>query len=298
MIVVQLLGGMGNQMFQYALGRRLALLNNTALKLDTSILLDWSPGRHSLNRDYDLNIFNIEGAVASPHDIAPYNSQLMNVLNKLLFKIKQKLFGSKITRERFFHFDENILKLTGNLYLAGTWQSYKYFEPIADIIRKDFSFKEMPSTKTLLLKDQINSNISVCLNVRRTDYITVKSTSDILSFTGIDYYRKALEAMEERIGNFNVFVFSDDIQWCRENLGFIQQPVTYVDYEYAGKKFSEYLYLMSSCHHFIIPNSTFAWWGAWLSSSSNEKIVITPRKWLNDPTINTADLIPDNWLKL
>lgn len=297
MVITQLLGGMGNQMFQYALGKHLALLNGSELKLDTSILLNWTPGKHAVNRGFDLDIFNLVPVFASAGEIKKYHTDGFPVMDKVIFKIREKLGANRMTKEKYFHFDPAVLEVKGDIYLAGTWQSYKYFEAIEAGIRKDFEFKLPLSEAAAALTQEIRDVNSVCLNVRRTDYVTVAATSSIMAPVSIDYYKKALQKMQELRGDFNVFVFSDDVEWCRNNLSFITQPVSFVDHNYAGKKFGDYLQLMKACKHYIIPNSTFAWWGAWLNEDVF-KTVITPQAWFNDNTINTGDLIPDPWIKL
>jgi len=298
MVVVQLLGGLGNQMFQYALGRQLSIKLNTGLKLDTSILLDWSEGRHGVNRNYDLDVFTMEPVIAVKQDIGLYHTQLMSLPEKVIFKLKTVVTGRNIIRERFFHFDESVLDLKGDFYLEGTWQSYKYFQTIESTIKKDFTFRHPIKNDAVELLSKIKNTKSVCLNVRRTDYVTVDSTTSILGFVGIDYYKKAMELMKEKIGtDFNVFIFSDDIEWCKNNFAFIEQPVVFVDHSYAGVKFSQYLQLMTCCKHYIIPNSTFAWWGAWLNDVT-DKVVITPLQWMKDPNTITKDLVPSDWYRI
>lgn len=297
MVIAQLLGGMGNQMFQYALGRQLAVLNRSELKLDTSILLNWKPGKHGVNRGFDLDVFNLEPVFATRRDIRKYHSDDFPFAEKVIFRIREKLFGNQVTKEPHFHFDPSVLQARGDIYLAGTWQSYKYFQAIEAEIRKDFSFRWPLSEASAALLQQIRQTNAVCLNVRRTDYVNVASTANIMAPVSIDYYKRALQQMQELRGDFSVFVFSDDIEWCRTNLSFITQPVTFVGHEYAGKKFSDYLQLMIGCHHYIIPNSTFAWWGAWLNADRS-KTVIAPQQWFNDRSMNAGDLIPEAWIKL
>ncbi len=297
MIIVQLLGGMGNQMFQYAAGRRLAIKNNDELKLDTSILLDWKPGRHLVNRGFDLDIFNIQPAIAGKKEIADYNTQLMSKPGKVYFHLKRKLGIEKAYKEKNFSFDRKVLTLTGDQYLAGLWQSYKYFEDIEGIIREDFKLKVPISKNSEDLLEQIRQSNAVCINIRRTDYVSVKQTADVMGFIGIDYYKDAIHVLTAKTENASIFVFSDDIEWCKTHLTFDSLPVTFVDHSHAGHKFSDYFHLMQACKHFIIPNSTFGWWAAWLCMST-DKIVIAPKKWMSDPTVSTADLIPPSWIRI
>lgn len=297
MIITQLLGGMGNQMFQYALGKHLALKNNLPLKLDISILLDRSPGRHHVNREFDLDIFELTPQFATKNDIAPYNPQFMTKSEKFFFHSKRKLGLVKINKERSFEFDKSILELEGSQYIAGLWQSYKYFEDIEEIIRQDYKVKKPLVDKSLLLLSKIKSCDSVCINIRRTDYLSVKQTADVLGFIGLEYYRKALEILMSRISQPEIFVFSDDIQWCREHIRAGMAPIVYVDHSYAGEKFGDYFQLMMACKHFIIPNSTFGWWAAWLNANTN-KLVIAPDKWMSDRSINTKDLVPPSWISV
>jgi len=298
MVTVQLLGGMGNQMFQYALGRHLALLNGTELKLDTSILLNWSPGKHAVNRGFDLDIFQLEPHFASRKETLAYHADGASVPQKILYRLKKQFTGDLRTTEPFFHYHSDILKLKGDIYLAaGTWQSYRYFEEIAGTIKQDFSFKLPLTAHAETMHEKIKQRISVCLNVRRTDYLTVANTAEAMANVPIDYYSRALKAMQEMVGAFEVFVFSDDMDWCKANFGFIEQPVHFVDHSYADKKFNNYLQLMKACNHYIIPNSTFAWWAAWLNSRADKR-VIAPLQWFNDPSVNTNDLIPPSWKRL
>lgn len=236
MIITQLLGGMGNQMFQYAIAKHLAILNNTTLKVDTSILLDWSKGRHAVNRSYDLDIFKLQVETASRQEIARYNSQLMSMPEKVVFKIQNRIFKSQVTKEQFFHYNQDILDLRSKvIYLTGTWQSYKYFEKIENIIRTDFTFRDKLTGEVEGIVDQMNKQISVCLHVRRTDYINVKASSDIMATVSLDYYKQAVEYIQKEINEFKVFVFSDDLEWCRQNLQFIQQPIVFVKYKGQGE---------------------------------------------------------------
>jgi hypothetical protein len=296
MIIVRLLGGLGNQMFQYALGKTLSVLNSTSLKLDTTILEDHRPGVHAVNRNYDLDIFSLSVPKASRNELWKFHSHGLPIAYKVANKALRFLNTQPIVNEKHFHFDAEILRAPDGSYLNGLWQSYKYFAPAESQIRKDFTFRFPLSEMESRMADNIRSRKSVCINVRRTDYISQKATSDVMTFTGLEYYHKAIAHLTEKINNPSFFIFSDEIEWCKENFTFLKDA-TFVGHEYAGPKFSSYLQLMSCCDYFIIPNSTFAWWGAWMNMSPS-KIVITPKRWMNDPNINTTDLLPAGWMSL
>lgn len=146
------------------------------------------------------------------------------------------------------------------------------------------------------LQNQIVSSESICLNVRRGDYVTNPVINKSHGVCGNEYYYKAIEKMNNYTEKPIIFIFSDDIPWCKENLNF-EDPSVFVTHDYAGKKFEKYLKLMSLCKYFVIPNSSFGWWAAWLSGYPQKK-VIAPQKWFPNPEINTIDLIPATWERI
>ena len=293
MIIVQLNGGLGNQMFQYAAARALSLHHQTDLKLDVSFLLDRSPRQKGfVYRDFDLSIFNLSVNFASAEESSLLNKKIWG--NKTIDSFAKKTFGKKITyfKEPHFHFYRKFLSLGPNLFLEGYWQSEKYFADHQHIIRQDFTFSKKPQGKTMDLLNRIKSENAVCVNVRRGDFLTTP-LHGILS-TG--YYNTAEHLINEKVSSPHFYVFSDDINWCREHLRF-SGPTFYVSHEYAGEKFQEYLQLMIQCNHFIIPNSSFGWWAAWLNNKP-DKIVIAPKKWFNKGPKDTQDIIPESWIKI
>lgn len=290
MIIVKLMGGMGNQMFQYAFGRSLSLKKGISLKLDLGFLLDRTPKKNFVFRDYDLPIFNCNPQILSEEDKKSFFGNFImanKYINKLL-PVKNRRFYT----EKHFQYDPNVLKLNDDIYLEGYWQSYKYFSEFESTIRKDFSFNHKLNEEEEVINQKILSTNSVCVNVRRTDFI-------VNSFHGVcnvDYFKKGLGYISKSESELNIFVFSDDIEWCKENLDF-EFPTNFIEHKYAGKKFQSYLQLMTNCNHFVIPNSSFGWWAAWLANYE-EKLIIVPKKWFNDNSINTKDLILDEWIKI
>ena len=285
MIIVKLMGGMGNQMFQYAAGRRLAIKHKTILKLDLSFLLDKTPRENFTYRAYDLDVYNIQENFTSFID-----------------KIKQKLKLINVIQQPHYHFYKKILSAPDNSYLVGFWQSEKYFIDIEQVIRKDFTLKFDLDYETKKMAEKIKSLNAVCLNVRRGDFVSNPVANKFHGVCNLEYYLKSIEYITDRVSNPHFFVFSDDLEWCKKNLQ-IDYPFTIVSHIYAGKKFEFKLKLMTLCKHYIISNSSFAWWGVWLNKNL-EKIVIAPKKWFNDTSrfndilINTIDLIPETWIRI
>lgn len=296
MIVVRLKGGLGNQMFQYAFGKYLATKYNTKLKLDLSFLHDRTPKENFIFRSYDLDIFTLKANFVNKMDLALFSLsdyKLLNILHKVLFRIGRKY---TVIRESHFQFDKTELSFPNNVYLDGYWQSEKYFIDVEDQIRLDFTFKNELIGKSNDLAEKIESTNSICLNVRREDYVHLESSGH--GFIDQNYFYKAIDLLSKETIDFEIFVFSDDIDWCIKNLSF-NTKTTYVTHEYKGLKFAEYLQLMTQCKHFVIPNSTFGWWGAWLNPNP-DKIVIAPKQWFADEKMNnqTQDLIPETWIRL
>lgn len=277
MIIVKLSGGMGNQMFQYAFGRTLSLKFNTSLRIDLSFLNRRDLGDNFVYRNYDLDLFNIEENLYM-HDMQPLT------INEPHFEFS----------ESFINYIGDLLNQDSDLLFEGVWQSPLYFKGCEEQIRTDFKFKNDVNVSNSYIRDMLHNirvKNSVLINVRRTDYLH----TNFHGVMGLEYINKAKEIIEYKIENPHYFIFSDDMEWCKENLNF--ENMTLVDHTYKGVRFDYYLQLMSNCKHFIIPNSSFAWWSAWLSRSQN-KIVITPEQWFSDGNINTKDLIPDNWIRI
>jgi len=285
MIIIKLNGGLGNQLFQYSLGRKLSLKNNDVFKLDLSDFTADNP------RSYSLGEFNIIENFASDEDI---NKIKKSGVWKLIDKLKPYCKRSAI-KYQGYDFDPNILKLSGNFYLDGYWQSEKYFQDIENIIRKEITLKESLSSKYTELIDKIKNSDSVSVHIRRGDYITNKKFSKVYNLLDEKYYQKSVKFITEKISYPHFFIFSDDINWVKRNID-IPYPKTFVSGENEIKNYEE-LILMSLCKHNIIANSSFSWWGAWLNKNAN-KIVISPDKWFNDKIGNAKDLIPENWIEL
>ena len=283
MIISKLKGGLGNQMFQYAIGRQLSLLNKDNLFLDKEALLN-NTNLIYTKRDYELNIFKL-----SSKDLN------FNNLTKFINKIKQKIKPRKIIIESSSEYNESILKHTGNLLLDGYWQSEKYFKNIEYQIREDFAFKNKPNEINANILEKIRQSNSISLHIRRGDYVYNLNTNKVHGICSTEYYDQGISIIQSKVSNPQFFIFSDDIEWVKKNHRFNSEP-DYIDFN-KGKDSFEDMRLMSNCKHCIIANSTFSWWAAWLNTNP-KKIVIAPKKWFNDATINTQDLIPETWIKI
>lgn len=281
MIYIKLLGGLGNQMFQYALGRNLALKNNDKLSIDLSELLLREKHINHTHREFELDVFNIT-----------YASKINKIPEwKIFTLISKKLFPVKPVIEQNHFFNPQILDLKGNISLNGFWQTELYFKEIEDVIRKDFSFKQAPNVENSKLLNVIENSNSVSIHFRRGDYVT---NSNALNFHGVcskKFYQNSINHIKQHVVNPHFFVFSDEINWVKNNIEF-QDRHTFI--ENNKSRNHEDMRLMLNCKHNIIANSSFSWWGAWLNNNP-DKIVIAPKQWfVNEET----EIIPDNWIKI
>jgi hypothetical protein len=286
------MGGLGNQMFQYAAGRRLAYVHRTELKLDLSWFNEIAA--KATPRKYELAAFKFHPLIASSEDVArylkpPYLLSALNVLNRLF-----PLVGQKHITEKHFHFDPAILSLPDNVYLDGYWQSPRYFVDIEEVIRSEFTITSELTALNKQITEFIARTESVAVHIRRGDYVANPVTSRYHGTCTLDYYRAAVDAIASRVKKPHFFLFSDDPAWTKNNLLSIQ-PMTMIDHNGPDKAYED-MRLMSLCRHHIIANSSFSWWGAWLSRRP-DKIVVAPRKWFGEKQVNTDDLLPEQWLR-
>jgi inosine/xanthosine triphosphate pyrophosphatase family protein len=176
--------------------------------------------------------------------------------------------------------------------------SEKYFKDIESLIRSEFAFCNEVIESGKELESKIRNSNSVCIQVRRGDYVNNPQIAQVHQTTTLSYYRAAITMVQKEVDNPVFFVFSDDTNWCIEN--FKGLPSVYFiekELENSNATNSDYLQLMQQCKHFIISNSTFAWWGAWLSDFE-QKIVIAPNKWFNNLKINFNDIYCTSWRKI
>lgn len=290
MVIVELLGGLGNQLFQYAAARQLAELRGVELKVDVSGF-----EKYKLHK-YSLHHFNISANSATKEEVEKFkSSEKFPKLSSILSKIGiYKQFGH-VYRERYFHFDPLLQKAPSDILLSGFWQSEKYFQDISNILYKEFQI----ITPFGGINEEISLNIissnSVSLHIRRGDYVSDSNTSKIHGVCDLSYYERCIKVIEEKVTNPQFFVFSDDPDWASQNLK-LNHVTTYIRNNNADTNYED-LRLMSLCSHNIIANSSFSWWSAWLNMNSS-KIVMAPKQWFNESNRNTKDLIPERWIKI
>jgi hypothetical protein len=285
MIIVKLQGGLGNQLFQYAMGRHLSIKNNDVLIVDNSFLNITNASGYTL-RSYELDIFPITPAI---------QNQEKYFGKTILSRIRSKLSRIKYVGERSFKFMPEVLDLTGDTYLEGFWQTEKYFCDIADIIRDDLIFLPDLNDVNTQVARQINTCNAVSLHVRRTDYVSKDAAATYHNLCSLSYYFNAIEEVVKAVPDAVFFLFSDDMPWVRENLQ-LDYPHYFIDHNKGKDSYAD-MQLMSMCKHHIIANSSFSWWSAWLNKYEH-KIVVAPEKWFYNPEIDTSDIIPESWLKL
>ena len=290
MDVVVICNGLGNQMSQYAFYlQKKSIKENTefilfcndhnGLELDSVFGIDCRP---SLKKKLLYTVFRILLTNRAKHLVLP----LKNVLN---------YFSCKIVKENFqYNFNSNFLEpAKGISFFFGGWHSELYFKKQKEVIKSVYAFKNHPGDKlNKEYLDKISNSNSVSLHIRRGDFMDINNINLFGSICNIDYYKFAISEFKKRIQKPHFFVFSNDMEWVKENLKV--DLVTYIEGNFGDNSWID-LYLMSKCKNHIIANSSFSWWGAWLNSSSN-KIVICPIKFSSND-IN-SDVYPIEWIKI
>lgn len=293
MIIVEVIGGLGNQMFQYAAGRALSVKLNKSLKVDASGFENYH-----LHNGFELQRIFSEGIeLSSKEDL---DLVLGFRANKIIKKVMTggravNFRGSKLIVEPYSNYWKGIETISGNSYLCGYWQSEKYFKSIESVIRNDFKFKLPLSGKNTEIASEIADNISISVHIRRGDYVLNKKNLQIHGVCSLSYYKKAMEYFSDVFKKPIFFVFSDDISWAMENFP-KSNSFRFINHNKGVENYND-MRLMSMCKHHIIANSSFSWWGAWLNAES-EKIVFAPKSWYASNLNSVVDLLPDSWIKI
>lgn len=284
MIIIGIIGGLGNQMFQYALYRKLLSLGKD-VKLDISTFASKQEWRH-----FELNQFGVDYELASPKDIRRLNEYG----NSFCDKLKRKLGFSKKTvyyenldlgyQPAIFDMDE--------VYLNGYWQSERYFSDIRRELLDLYQFPRNLNQQNQEFLEKIHRSTSVSIHIRRGDYLSSENNLVYGNICTLEYYRKAIQYVREQLDDVTFFLFTNDVGWVRENL--YEEGMVIVDCN-QGENAIYDMYLMSQCDGNIVANSSFSWWGAWLNQK-NDKIVVSPYKWRNRHDVR--DIICQDWITI
>lgn len=288
MFVFQFMGGLGNQMFQYAAARALSLHRGIPFKID------FDDPYTFVKRELNLSAFNLNVEQASRME--RWKCKPKRRYEKRLWMLLGKDPANKLYREKKdYTFDPGFFNCPDGAYVSGFWQTEKYFIDIEDTIRNDFNFRVPPLPSNENWLKQIKSCNAVSVHIRRGDVITVAKTNRLYGTITTGYYRNAMELLAESFPDCEFFFFSDDMPWVKENIK-STRPCYYIEGNDDAYNYED-IRLMSACNHHIIANSSFSWWGAWLNPSKTKK-VIGPANWMTTIDIKTTDHIPDSWILL
>ena len=289
MIIVNIKGGIGNQLYQYALARRIEMNNPYPVKIDIR-----SYGNYIFPHKFRLNTFNTHYEIASEENVNSVIGKTVNLKNYHTLPL-YKNFGivSKALRylyrkmdqlsyhyksyleEKQFTIDKRIPNVHDNTYLDGYWSKYAYFTDIRDVLIEEISLKdEYKTPKYRAVKDDIERKNAVSIHIRR-GYAKRKVDENVFGVLPLSYYQRAVELIKKKVDNPFFYIFSDDSEWAQNNLH-LEGNSEFINFGAEGDYLE--LLLMSKCKHNIIANSTFSWWAAWLNQYS-DKLVIAPQTW-------------------
>lgn len=296
MIIIDIAGGLGNQMFQYALGRQLAIKYGHTVKFSTD-----SYNANPIHNGFELErVFDLLPQRASLSELLKTNGFLFcnYKVRRLLHRYPLNFFVPKnIIFEPKLGFDFSSFIFRNNLdyYLHGDWQSEKYFSDCFAEIKKDFTFRAILDSVNSKILESIKKSLSVSIHIRRGDYLNNKRVSAVLGICDFNYIISSINIIKNNFPTATFFVFSDDPEWVRAELLPLYNNLTIIKNNLGKDSFID-MFLMSMCKHNIIANSSFSWWGAWLNQN-DKKFVIAPRKWFANGT-PTPNLIPSNWMRI
>ena len=290
MVISNLKGGLGNQMFEYAAGYVLAKKRQEDFKVDLTHLHNHKDFKNETPREFQLAFFNVDCKFSSKEEVIRIKKSYSKCI-PFLIQLDEVLVMYNVIKYPLF---TNISK---DVYMNSYFQNEKYFSEYKNDIIEKFTLKKEFITKDFLKMKKLieKERNSISIHIRRGDYITNKKANKWHGVLEEDYYHNAIEYLknEKKMINSQIFLFSDDTAWVEENIDFGVK--TY----YMSEKFNpaQSIILMSKCKNNIIANSSFSWWGAWLNNNKN-KVVIAPSKWLAHGDGPHKGIVPQNWIRL
>lgn len=308
MIYLQMSGRLGNQFFRYAAARALQIkfYPDEKIVINYQQKVNGDSSFYNMLRDYNIQDFEEDkaGSVLAHHTSLCQKVICFPYLVGMK-KIKPEQMNEQVKYEQqwekllnkygVYWFRRGGWKLSKSSqkdkFLSGNFEDPIYFDDVRETIVKEFVPKHSIIEKNIDLLNQITSTNSICISVRRGDFESNSTFKSLHSLCNKDYFLTAIEKIKSIVENPVFFMFSDDIQWVRENVN--TGCLTY--YEDGTDPVWEKLRLMSACKHFIISNSTFSWWVQYLSRNE-DKIVVSPSRWFNNDY--KSPLIDEKWIKI
>ncbi len=312
-IGVYLSGRMGNQMFQYAFAKALKMAQGGEGRLILNFKRVLRCGKKENGFEDALQYFQVEDYQTEKKNLVFHYGSVRQIAWYILYLVHIKLFPryrnapfwfallrkvglcySDYNDNRYSNFEQMFHQRVSwkSAICSGKYENPLFFDHLRPVILKEFTPKQPPLEENKALYDLMAQTNSVCVSIRRGDYVSAHF-KDKFYVCDEQYYVKAIELMKQKLENPVFFFFSDDIEWVKE---VIKTDVT-AYYEQGGGPVWEKMRLMYSCKHFIISNSTFAWWGQYLSRNT-EKVVIAPDHWFNGQDPSMAFLLSDNFIKI
>ncbi len=289
-VTIEPLGGLGNQLFVYALGRCLSM------KLGVPLHVDLCNFRSYEWHDYELDSFmnSIDEQVGVKSQLTSRTMRKMGRLaSSKLVKSKTWPSGRTFT-EKSWRFDPTFLTLGDGARVRGYFQSWKYFENCSDLLRREIADIREPSAWFLKMQEELDSLPEwTAVHVRRGNYVTLPN----MGLVDDDYYARAINLVNQLGGSMTVVVFSDDPEAARRMRAFSERPKTRFIESPPESRPIESMVLMSMGSHAVMANSTFSWWASWLAQKM-DRIVICPRPWLDGEDFDDRDLIYPSWISI